>query len=257
MSTHLFDYATFDLHIGEPTAAGYPVVVIQSPAGEGNSFCTLDPVTDLSNALGALAARESDAASLVELGAFLFDELLSGDVLELYRASLSLVRRGPHSVLLPYGPAETFHDVVFSTVGLSGGMWTEVGLLSFALHISETFWVQNISPLYIPPCPALCTPGLALQFLSGCRLLFGHGFADACLKLLVGRVVGAYNHLVFSDFLNDCIRYVYVRKCLADVIGGSGLGKLYLNDGPPGKFDSQIQPPVQHNGQDADDNESY
>ncbi len=92
MSTHLFDYATFDLHIGEPTAAGYPVVVIQSPAGEGNSFCTLDPVTDLSNALGALAARESDAASLVELGAFLFDELLSGDVLELYRASLSLVR---------------------------------------------------------------------------------------------------------------------------------------------------------------------
>ncbi len=92
MSSHQFDYLTFDLHIGERTTAGWPIVVIQSPAGEGNSVCKLDPFNDLSRALDALAAREVDAALLVELGAFLFNELFSGDVLELYRTSLSLVR---------------------------------------------------------------------------------------------------------------------------------------------------------------------
>ena len=91
------DYAPFELLIAELNGSGYPVTVIESPAGEGKALCKLDP-DDLQDALLGLAERETDRDFLAELGDFLFDALFTGEVLELYRSSLSMVRDRGHNL---------------------------------------------------------------------------------------------------------------------------------------------------------------
>ncbi|MBP7962596.1 MAG: CHAT domain-containing protein [Caldilineaceae bacterium] len=91
------DYAPFELLIAELNGSGYPVTVIESPAGEGKALCKLDP-DNLQDALLSLAERETDRDFLAELGDFLFDALFTGEVLELYRSSLSMVRDRGHNL---------------------------------------------------------------------------------------------------------------------------------------------------------------
>jgi len=68
-SNHRLDYATFELLIGAHTHAGYPLTVIQSPAGETTAHCHLDPAGgELLDALAAVAARNVDAAFLTQVG---------------------------------------------------------------------------------------------------------------------------------------------------------------------------------------------
>ncbi|MEZ4662220.1 MAG: CHAT domain-containing protein [Caldilineaceae bacterium] len=90
---NLPDYQTFELLIGAPAAAGYPVTVTQSPAGEATAHCRLDPTDgELGDALAAVRTQNTDFAFLSQVGAFLFDELFAGEIGSLYRTSLGIVR---------------------------------------------------------------------------------------------------------------------------------------------------------------------
>lgn len=87
------DYLLFDLLVGQADANGYPVTVIESPAGEGGGVLLLDPQDgELQDALALIENRYVDADSLAQIGGFLFAELFSGPVGALYRSSLALAR---------------------------------------------------------------------------------------------------------------------------------------------------------------------
>lgn len=85
-------YETFELLVGAKTPSGYPVTIIDSPAGDGEALCVLENDWELQNALQALEYGEADDGFLVELGSFLFDELFVGEVATLYHTSLGMVR---------------------------------------------------------------------------------------------------------------------------------------------------------------------
>lgn len=85
-------YAAFELLIGSRTPHGYPVTVFASPAGEGEAYCTLNIDEELQDALSVLEQGDVDDAYLTEFGAFLFNELFSGEVATLYRTSLGITR---------------------------------------------------------------------------------------------------------------------------------------------------------------------
>lgn len=86
-------YEVFELLVSGRTAEGYPLTVIQSPAGEAKAFCHLDPNDgELRDVLDSLQTRATDAAFLVQMGDFLFQELFVGEMSSLYRTSLGMVR---------------------------------------------------------------------------------------------------------------------------------------------------------------------
>ena len=87
------DYETFEIEVGAQTADGYPLRV-KSPDGDGRGLLRIG--TDdfvLSEALVAIERRDVDAHYLVQLGDYLFGELLNDPrLLERYRTSLGAVR---------------------------------------------------------------------------------------------------------------------------------------------------------------------
>lgn len=88
-----YSLESFDLLIGSGSSGNYPVTIIQSPAGEGNGVCRLDPAEfSLQDALISLQNKDVDRAFLEQLGQYLFEELFAGDVGDLYRTSLGMVR---------------------------------------------------------------------------------------------------------------------------------------------------------------------
>ena len=87
------EYETFELLVGPKGADGYPVTVIQSPAGEASALCVLDPLADdVQAALRRIEADDTDARLLAALGCRLFDALFPDPIALLFRASLGLTR---------------------------------------------------------------------------------------------------------------------------------------------------------------------
>lgn len=87
------DYDTFEIEIGAETDKGYPVW-IKSPDGEARGLLRLS-ANDfaLADASAAIARRDVDGGYLIQLGDFLFSELLNNmEVLARYRASLGMAR---------------------------------------------------------------------------------------------------------------------------------------------------------------------
>lgn len=91
-SRQKLEYLSFELLIGNRLSAGYPVTVVESPAGEGEAHMALSP-DDLQDAISALERRDADEGFLAELGTYLFEELFSGELTQLYRASLAIARQ--------------------------------------------------------------------------------------------------------------------------------------------------------------------
>ncbi|MCL4860162.1 MAG: CHAT domain-containing protein [Caldilineaceae bacterium] len=85
-------YAAFDLLIGNRTSKGYLVTIIESPAGDGEAFCTIHMDAKRQDTLRALEQDPVDAHALADFGAFLFGALFTGDVATLYRTSLGMIR---------------------------------------------------------------------------------------------------------------------------------------------------------------------
>ncbi|HRW06597.1 MAG TPA: CHAT domain-containing protein [Caldilineaceae bacterium] len=95
--SNLPDYQTLELLIGAATPAGYPLTITQSPAGEATAHCRLDPADgELGDALAAVAAHKVDADFLTQVGTFLFEELFCGEIGQIYRTSLGMVRSQGH-----------------------------------------------------------------------------------------------------------------------------------------------------------------
>jgi hypothetical protein len=87
-----YEYLDFDLLIGGKSTGGYPVTVVESPAGEGETCCHLQIDNELRSVLYTIEERKTDPNLLMAFGSRLFDELFAGDVLMLYRTSLGIVR---------------------------------------------------------------------------------------------------------------------------------------------------------------------
>lgn len=83
---------TFELLVGHKTPAGYPLTITRSPAGEGAALCRLNPDIDLQPALQTLRARDIGDAFLTQFGSYLFEELFTGEINAIYRASLGIAR---------------------------------------------------------------------------------------------------------------------------------------------------------------------
>src|SRR5262245_4591100 len=84
---------SFELLAGTRTAHGYPLTVIQSPAGEASGLCRLDPAdVELQDALGAIFSRTVDRKFMADVGSLLFDELFTQEVGALFASSLSIAR---------------------------------------------------------------------------------------------------------------------------------------------------------------------
>ena len=98
LPTETYAYEIFELLVGERGANGYPLTVTQSPAGEANGLCRLNPRGnaaedgELLDALAIVEAGDTDIDFLSELGAYLFSELLLDEVAALYHSSLNMVR---------------------------------------------------------------------------------------------------------------------------------------------------------------------
>jgi hypothetical protein len=90
-NTH--EYLDFDILIGGKSTDGYPVTVVESPAGEGETCCPLLINDELRGVLQNIEERKTDPDLLMAFGRRLFDALFTGDVLTLYRTSLGIVRR--------------------------------------------------------------------------------------------------------------------------------------------------------------------
>lgn len=85
-------YLPFELLIGTLTDKGYPVTVVDSPAGDGEAHCMLRVDAELQDALAIVEAGGCDQPFLIELGSFFFDSLFTGDVATLYHTSLGMAR---------------------------------------------------------------------------------------------------------------------------------------------------------------------
>lgn len=148
------EYETFELLVGPANGDGYPVTVVESPAGEATGLLRLDPQDgELEDALALIENRDVDGATLAEIGNYLFEELLEGPVGELYRSSLAMVRdrqsrlrlrlrlEAPELAALPW---EYLHDPVEDQFPAVSG---ETALLRFI-------------PLRLPARPTAVTPPL-------------------------------------------------------------------------------------------------
>lgn len=148
------EYETFALLVGPVGADGYPVTVIESPAGEEIGLLRLNPQDgELKNALALIENRAMDGATLAQIGNYLFEELFAEPVRSLYRDSLAMVRQNqsrlrlrlrleaPELAALPW---EYLHDPEENRfLAVSG----EIALLRFI-------------PLRLPARPIAVTPPL-------------------------------------------------------------------------------------------------
>ncbi len=87
------DYLPFEVIVDPRAALGYPVSVLESPAGEGSDYAdfALDELTI--GLLLALLDGRSDPTSMRQLGQWLFGRLFGGSLGILYRSSLAIARR--------------------------------------------------------------------------------------------------------------------------------------------------------------------
>ncbi|RLT34456.1 MAG: CHAT domain-containing protein [Chloroflexi bacterium] len=87
------DYETFEIEVGAKTPDGYPIRV-KSPDGDARGLLRIGADDfALGEALAAIERRDVDAEYLVQLGDYLFAELLNdASLLERYRTSLGTVR---------------------------------------------------------------------------------------------------------------------------------------------------------------------
>lgn len=95
MITPPLDYECFELLVGSATDDGYPVTVIESPAGETQIpvFATLNvEKQELQYGLEMLERGNPDAELLTALGCELFRQLFIGEIATLFRSSLAMQR---------------------------------------------------------------------------------------------------------------------------------------------------------------------
>ncbi len=86
-------YETFELLIGAHNGTAYPLTVTDSPGGEANGLCVLDPQDyEIREALASLEERALDAEGLRQVAQYLFESIFPGDVEDLFRSSLNLMR---------------------------------------------------------------------------------------------------------------------------------------------------------------------
>lgn len=87
------EFESFELLVGPKADGGYPLTVVQAPAGDAKGLCRLDlAAADLQATLGRLGEGGADEALLARFGQTLFEALFSGEVLTAFRASLGQVR---------------------------------------------------------------------------------------------------------------------------------------------------------------------
>lgn len=87
------EYDSFEILIGKKNPQGYPVTIIQSPAGDASGFFLLEmDDIDLVNALSSVENGETSEELLNGLGRFLFDALFTQEIAKIFSSSLSMVR---------------------------------------------------------------------------------------------------------------------------------------------------------------------
>ncbi len=92
-ASSLIAYETFEILVGDRTENGYPVTVLESPAGDARGASLLDGTDPaLGQALDALERRVGDGPLLRQVGEHLFRELFVDDIEERYRTSLGIAR---------------------------------------------------------------------------------------------------------------------------------------------------------------------
>jgi len=86
-------YENFEIRVGTRDIDGYRITVSQTPAGDANAVCHLDPEeTLLQHLLSSVTSPQANETTLLQLGNLLFDALFTGNIATLYRSCLSLVR---------------------------------------------------------------------------------------------------------------------------------------------------------------------
>ena len=138
------DYLTFDIEIGQGEAQHYPVRVISSPAGEARNsmYLPLDEhlqlmLASMKRAIHRLSKGRSSQQSIVspeeqtvrELGIYLFDALIAGEIRSRYDVSQEIawrqekglrIRLRIHDALMSTLPWEFLHDARSQrSIGLS------------------------------------------------------------------------------------------------------------------------------------------
>jgi len=85
-------YQTFELLIGQKREFGYPVTIIESPAGEGRALCRLNPEEPPWQELQFyIESGFLDAQILKTIGSTLFEALFVGPIEHIFRESQGIV----------------------------------------------------------------------------------------------------------------------------------------------------------------------
>ncbi|MBK8050933.1 MAG: hypothetical protein IPK16_29860 [Anaerolineales bacterium] len=86
------EFVTLEILIAARTQIGYPVTVVDSPAGEATAFSPIDLSKSrlAADAEALTAGRLAGEARLQEFGRLLFESIFVDEVAHLYRASLSM-----------------------------------------------------------------------------------------------------------------------------------------------------------------------
>jgi len=86
-------YDDFELLVMQKGADGYPTRVISATAGEAQGILSFDSYSDdVRRALTRIKAEETDEELFISLGRTLFQQLFSGKIEDVYRASLGYAR---------------------------------------------------------------------------------------------------------------------------------------------------------------------
>ncbi len=86
-------YDDFELLVMPKGADGYPARVISATAGEAQRILSFDSASDdVQRALTRIKAEETDEELFISLGRTLFQQLFSGEIEDVYRASLGYAR---------------------------------------------------------------------------------------------------------------------------------------------------------------------
>ncbi len=86
-------YDDFELLVMQKNAEGYPTRVISASAGEGQGILSFDSnYADIQRALTRIRNEESDEQLFLDFGRTLFQRLFSGQIEDVYRASLGHAR---------------------------------------------------------------------------------------------------------------------------------------------------------------------
>ncbi len=147
-------YETFEILVGDRTERGYPVTLLDSPAGNAQGVSLLDGNDPgLRQALEALERRAGDGQLLRQVGAHLFQELFLDDIEERYRTSLGIARSRDQGlrIRLRLAPPE-----------LAALPWESLydpDEEAFLAISAQTALVRYV-PMGVPPRPIQATPPL-------------------------------------------------------------------------------------------------